>query len=221
MKANRAQGDKPVVRGYAETRHRAKSWSKERRAIARIEATKLGLDIRFIVTSLTHGSPEWLYDSLYCARGQAENLIKLHKSQLASDRTSCRSAVANQVRLVLHKRVNVIEAEAVANAVAEHARTSPDMTLGVVTFSTVQRDVIGDLLEQKRRTDDALDDFLHEGSHEDVFVKNLENVQGDERDVILISVGYGPRTAGARLDSMSFGPVSAEGGERRLNVLFN
>ena len=118
------------------------------------------------------------------------------------------------------KRVNVIEAEAVANAVAEHARTSPDMTLGVVTFSTVQRDVIGDLLEQKRRTDDALDDFLHEGSHEDVFVKNLENVQGDERDVILISVGYGPRTAGARLDSMSFGPVSAEGGERRLNVLF-
>ena len=43
-----------------------------------------------------------LYDSLYCARGQAENLIKLHKSQLASDRTSCRSALANQVRLVLH-----------------------------------------------------------------------------------------------------------------------
>jgi hypothetical protein len=54
------------------------------------------------VTSLTHGSAEWLYDSLYCARGQAENLIKLHKGQLASDRTSCRSALANQVRLVLH-----------------------------------------------------------------------------------------------------------------------
>jgi hypothetical protein len=47
-------------------------------------------------------SAEWLYDSLYCARGQAENSIKLHKSQLASDRTSCRSALANQVRLVLH-----------------------------------------------------------------------------------------------------------------------
>jgi hypothetical protein len=47
-------------------------------------------------------SAEWIYDSLYCARGQAENLIKLHKSQLASDRTSCRSALANQVRLVLH-----------------------------------------------------------------------------------------------------------------------
>ena len=48
------------------------------------------------------GSAEWLYDTVYCARGQAENLIKLHKSQLASDRTSCRSALANQVRLILH-----------------------------------------------------------------------------------------------------------------------
>jgi hypothetical protein len=55
-----------------------------------------------VVTSFAHGSAEWLYDSLYCARGQAENLIKLHKSQLASDRTSCRSPLANQVRLVLH-----------------------------------------------------------------------------------------------------------------------
>ena len=55
-----------------------------------------------MVTSFTHGSADWLYDSLYCARGQAENLIKLHKRQLASDRTSCRSALANQVRLVLH-----------------------------------------------------------------------------------------------------------------------
>src|SRR4029077_9326698 len=48
------------------------------------------------------GSAQWIYDSLYCQRGQAENLIKLHKSQLASDRTSCRSALANQVRLILH-----------------------------------------------------------------------------------------------------------------------
>jgi hypothetical protein len=102
VRTDRALGDKPVVRGYAETRHKAKSWNKERRAIARVEATRLGLDIRFIVTNLAHGSPEWLYDSLYCARGQAENLIKLHKSQLASDRTSCRAALANQLRLILH-----------------------------------------------------------------------------------------------------------------------
>jgi hypothetical protein len=102
VRTQRAVSSQPVVRGYCETRHRAKSWSRARRAVARIEATTLGLDIRFVVTSLTHGSAEWLYDSLYCARGQAENLIKLHKSQLASDRTSCRSAIANQVRLVLH-----------------------------------------------------------------------------------------------------------------------
>jgi hypothetical protein len=102
IRTERALADKAVVRGYAETRHRAKSWDRERRAIARIEATRLGLDIRFLVTNLTHGSSGWLYDSLYCARGQAENLIKLHKTQLKSDRTSCRSALANQVRLVLH-----------------------------------------------------------------------------------------------------------------------
>lgn len=102
VRTERAVCDKDVVRGYAETRHRAKSWDKERRAIARVEATRLGLDIRFVVTNLAHGSPAWVYDSLYCARGQAENLIKLHKTQLCSDRTSCRSALANQTRLVLH-----------------------------------------------------------------------------------------------------------------------
>ena len=102
VRTERALFNKDVVRGYAETRHKAKSWDRERRVVARMEATTLGLDIRFVVTNFEHGSAEWIYDSLYCARGQAENLIKLHKSQLASDRTSCRSAIANQVRLVLH-----------------------------------------------------------------------------------------------------------------------
>jgi hypothetical protein len=69
---------------------------------ARIEATPKGLDIRYVVTNLPGGTAEWLYATLYCARGQAENLIKLHKTELASDRTSCRSPLANQVRLVLH-----------------------------------------------------------------------------------------------------------------------
>ena len=102
VRTERAAGGKAVVRGYAETRHKAKSWSRERRAVARIEASTLGLDIRFVVTNIAHSPAEWIYDSLYCARGQMENLIKLHKTQLASDRTSCRSAIANQVRLVLH-----------------------------------------------------------------------------------------------------------------------
>jgi hypothetical protein len=92
----------PVVRRYCETRYGAKSWHCERRVGARIEATSQGRDIRYVVTNIMGGSARWLYDSLYCARGQAENLIKLHKTQLASDRTSCRSPLANQVRLVLH-----------------------------------------------------------------------------------------------------------------------
>jgi hypothetical protein len=71
VRVERALDDKDVVRGYAETRHRAKSWDRERRAIAHIEATRLGLDIRFVVTNLSHGAPQWLYDRLYCARGQA------------------------------------------------------------------------------------------------------------------------------------------------------
>jgi hypothetical protein len=98
----RAIGDLDVVRDYTEARYGAKSWSHPRRVVARIEATRKGLDVRYGVTNITYGTAEWLYDSLYCARGQAENLIKRHKSQLASDRTSCRSPLANQMRLILH-----------------------------------------------------------------------------------------------------------------------
>ncbi|MCI0465741.1 MAG: DUF3320 domain-containing protein, partial [Beijerinckiaceae bacterium] len=118
------------------------------------------------------------------------------------------------------KRTNPIEAEAIAGAAASHARNCRGLSLGIVTLSTAQRDLIGDILEARRRQDPVLDSFLAKGGFEEVFIKNLENVQGDERDVILISVGYGPRIAGEPLDSMVFGPVSAEGGERRLNVLF-
>jgi hypothetical protein len=109
----RAQTQAPVVRGYCETHYGARSWRCERRVAARIEATTQELDIRYVVTSLTGGSAQWLYDSLYCARGQAEDLIKLHKRQLAPDRISgvsltarqraetpgCRSPLANQMRV--------------------------------------------------------------------------------------------------------------------------
>ena len=115
---------------------------------------------------------------------------------------------------------NQIEAEYVVQAVAGHAREWPGMSLGVVTFSKAQADMVTELLELERRRDEVLNDFLREGHAEDAFVKNIENVQGDERDVIFISVGYGPTEAGGRLRNMRFGPVNAEGGERRLNVLF-
>ncbi|MGI9436248.1 MAG: IS1380 family transposase [Geminicoccaceae bacterium] len=102
IRTERAVKDKDVIRGFAETKHRAGSWTRSRRVVARIEATRLGCDHRYVVTNIKTGNDEWLYDSLYCGRGQAENLIKFHKSQLASDRTSCRSPLTNQVRLVLH-----------------------------------------------------------------------------------------------------------------------
>lgn len=116
---------------------------------------------------------------------------------------------------------NRIEAEEVVRAMADHARAWPDLSLGVVAFSKAQADMLTEVLEVARRRDPELDAFLREGKSEDVFVKNIENVQGDERDVILISVGYGPQEPNGRLSAMTFGPVNGEGGERRLNVLFS
>jgi hypothetical protein len=97
----RALSGQDKVRGFKALRYGAKSWGKERRFVARIEATPKGMDVRYIVTSLKAGAKH-LYETLYCARGNAENFIKLHKSQLASDRTSCREPKANQFRLILH-----------------------------------------------------------------------------------------------------------------------
>jgi len=89
------------VRRFGDFRYGARSWKVERRVVARVEATAQGGDSRFIVTNLT-GTPRWLYEHLYCGRGQAENLIKGHKLHLASDRTSCSKATANQFRLLIH-----------------------------------------------------------------------------------------------------------------------
>ncbi|RTQ47547.1 DUF3320 domain-containing protein [Hymenobacter gummosus] len=116
-------------------------------------------------------------------------------------------------------RTNPLEARAVAEAVLQHARATPRLTLGVVAFSMAQRQAIEDALEPLRRQHPDTEAFFARHAHEPFFVKNLENVQGDERDVILISIGYG-RTREGRL-SMSFGPLNGAGGERRLNVLIS
>ena len=97
----RATNSMAKLRSFATLSYGAKSWNKERRIAARIEATQKGLDIRYVVTSLK-GTARHLYETVYCARGQAENFIKWHKAQLASDRTSCRDPKANQFRLILH-----------------------------------------------------------------------------------------------------------------------
>jgi len=97
----RATSGAEKVRSFRKFRYGAQSWTCERRFAARLEATEKGLDIRYIVTSLK-GSAKHLYETVYCGRGEMENFIKLHKAQLASDRTSCRDPRANQFRLILH-----------------------------------------------------------------------------------------------------------------------
>lgn len=114
-------------------------------------------------------------------------------------------------------RTNPFEARKVAEQVMVHAKTNPKLTLGVVAFSTAQRDCIILELERLRRLDSSCETFFSKTNLEEFFIKNLENVQGDERDVIYISIGYG-RTEHKKVTS-SFGPVNREGGERRLNVL--
>ena len=102
----RVEGEVEKVRRHGEIDYAANSWpgkqhSNARRVIARVEAGPQGTDTRFIVTNLA-ATPEQLYEDIYCARGQAENLIKAHKLHLASDRTSCSKATANQFRLLVH-----------------------------------------------------------------------------------------------------------------------
>ncbi len=117
-------------------------------------------------------------------------------------------------------RSNIGEADHIAKAIVEHARTKPHLSLGIVAFSMAQKEAIMFALERHRRECPDIESFfaLHVGSDE-FFIKNLENVQGDERDVIYISIGYG-RTPAGKVTS-SFGPINRVGGERRLNVLIS
>jgi very-short-patch-repair endonuclease len=114
---------------------------------------------------------------------------------------------------------NRVEAKAIADAVIEHARRYPRKSLGVGAFSVSQRDAIRDQLEALQREHVELAGFFSPGRSEPFFVKNLENIQGDERDVIFISVGYARDASGYM--AMTLGPLSVQGGERRLNVLIS
>lgn len=111
---------------------------------------------------------------------------------------------------------NQVEARMVAGYVEQHVREHPDLSLGIACFSVAQRDAIEDAMHAAGLTS-AAEAFCPKG--ERLFVKNLETVQGDERDVVFISIGYGQDPQG-RI-SLNFGPVSADGGERRLNVLIS
>ncbi len=118
-------------------------------------------------------------------------------------------------------RVNRVEARRVAQLVLHHAQTRPEESLGVVTLGTNQRDVVDDeiraAVKQATFLDRSLEEFFQEDRSDRFFVKALEQVQGDERDVIMISIGYGKDAKGNL--SHNFGPINRDGGERRLNVL--
>jgi very-short-patch-repair endonuclease len=115
-------------------------------------------------------------------------------------------------------RTNRAEAEAIVEEImARLQQEAPpaQASIGIVTFNAAQQTLIEDLLDEKRRQFPAIERFFSEGE-EPIFVKNLENVQGDEREAILFSICYGPDETG-RI-TMNFGPLGHQGGERRLNV---
>jgi hypothetical protein len=114
LRCHHARSSTAKLRTYASVTYQAGSWTRPRKVVARLECSlqpdarsdvvpglRQEVDIRYVVTSLA-GSAQHLYEDVYCRRGQMENLIKLHKAQLASDRMSCHRATANQVRLALH-----------------------------------------------------------------------------------------------------------------------
>lgn len=120
-----------------------------------------------------------------------------------------------------HSRCNRAEAEAISQEVIRRLQAyidnpaMPRRSIGIVSFSKVQQNLIEDMLTEKLSKNPKMEKIAYDGD-EPIFIKNLENVQGDERDVILFSVGYGPDKRGKV--SMNFGPLNNQGGERRLNV---
>jgi hypothetical protein len=142
-----AKSHQEKVRTHTSFRYQASTWTHPRKVVARLECSlqpdiggtttngmRQEVDIRYVVTSLK-GSAEHLYEDVYCQRGQMENLIKLHKVQMASDRMSCHSATANQVRLILHTAAFWLML-AVRNAIPE---TDP---LAKAEFNTLRERLI-------------------------------------------------------------------------------
>ena len=165
---------------------------------------------------------------LWHYRSRHESLIAFSNSRFYENKLFTFPSVndrVSKVRLVHvdgvfergKSRINRAEAEAV---VAELKRRCHDselakLSVGVVTFNISQQHLIDDLLNEACTQDQELEKWVY-GTEEPVFIKNLENVQGDERDVILFSVGYGPDEQGKVY--MNFGPLNRDGGWRRLNV---
>jgi very-short-patch-repair endonuclease len=121
-------------------------------------------------------------------------------------------------------QTNTIEAQAVVNEVVRRLHRmlkeeEPVKSIGIVTINSQQQRMVEDFIDEARRKNPELECFFTATEKFDpVFVKNLESVQGDERDIIVLSLTYGPTEPGGRTMSMNFGPLNKQGGERRLNV---
>lgn len=165
-------------------------------------------------------------------RSRHESLIAFSNSHYYENSlVTFPSAVTKKSAVSFHKvngvyakgkgRNNPIEAAAVAKEVLRRLQDNKlcNLSIGIVTLNTEQARTIEDELDTIRRSHPEIEKFFQGGSEIDpVFVKNLESVQGDERDVIIFSVGYGPTEPGSNNISMNFGPLNKQGGERRLNV---
>ena len=145
---------------------------------------------------------------------------ELHTFPSPDDRSASLGVTYEHVEGVYDRggsRTNRAEAQRVVESVVRILLNDPESgSIGIVTFNQAQQSLIEDLLDEKRREIPEIDPYFTGDVSEPVFVKNLENVQGDERDTIVFSVGYGPDQSGKL--SMNFGPLNQDGGERRLNV---
>ena len=176
------------------------------------------------VTVLPERSLRWHY------RSRDEHLIafsniKIYNGSLVTFPSAIEKApdigveyihVTNGVYDRSGKRNNMIEAKRVAELVFEHFKKHPERSLGVVTFSEAQQNAVDAAIRQLRLSNGSMERFFTEDKEEPFFIKNLENVQGDERDTVIFSIGYAKDSRGIMY--MNFGPLSRDGGFRRLNV---
>ena len=122
---------------------------------------------------------------------------------------------------IYQARSNQAEVDAVCDAAVEHMRAYPGRSLGIATMNQVQRELIAERMDQLATTHPEVEAYRQRWAEtlERFFVKNLENVQGDERDVIFVSTVFGPAAPGGKVPQR-FGPINGASGHRRLNVLF-
>lgn len=151
--------------------------------------------------------------------------VKIYDNRLTTFPSAIDKVTDNGVEFVYVKdgiydrsgrRNNPKEAQTVADLVFKHFRNHPDRSLGIISNSEAQARAIEDIILKKRSENQQFEEFFSEERIEPFFIKSLESVQGDERDTIIFSIGYGKDANGKMYNT--FGPINLDGGERRLNV---